>query len=216
MTISREECHADEEALARAIRSRIVPGDRVVFLSPDTPAILIAQFAVRLAAGILIALKPGLAPAEVRCLRDHSEASLLSYDAESGCSESGVAIGHDSCLFFGSTIATDESPVRWEIDDERAVISINYTTGKPKGVMCSHRGACLTAMGEVFHNGLDNKSVYLWTLPLFHCNGWCTPLAVTAASGIHACLRAVRAASFWAVSTTSGSPTSAGHRQSAT
>ena len=188
----------------------------MVFLSPDTRAILIAQFAVRLTAGILIAFKLGLAPAEVRCLRDHSEASLLFDDAEFGCSESGVAIGHDSCLFFGSTIATDESPGRWEIDDERAVISINYTTGKPKGVMCSHRGACLTAMGEVFHNGLDNKSVYLWTLPLFHCNGWCTPLAVTAASGIHVCLRAVRAASFWAVSTTSGSPTSAGHRQSAT
>ena len=133
----------------------------MVFLSPDTRAILIAQFAMRLAGGILIALNPGLAPAEVRCLRDHSEASLLSYDAESGCSESGVAIGKDSYLFFGSTIATDESPVRWEFDDERAVISINYTTGKPKGVMSSHRGACLTAMGEAFHNGLDNKSVYL-------------------------------------------------------
>jgi fatty-acyl-CoA synthase len=217
---------AAAEALARAIRSRIVPGDRVVFLSPNTPEMLIAQFAVPLAGGILIALNPRLAPSEVRYVLDHSEASLLFYDAEFasavgdsleqcaalravveipdaefGCSESGVEIGQESYLTFGSTTATDESPVRWEIDDERAVISINYTsgtTGKPKGVMYSHRGAYLNAMGEVFHNGLDNKSVYLWTLPLFHCNGWCTPWAVTAASGTHVCLRAVRPASIWA------------------
>ena len=113
-----------------------------------------AQFAVPLAGCILVALNPGLAPAEVRCPLDHSEASLLFYDAEFasdvgdsleqcaalraiveipdaefGCSESGVAIGQDSYLSFGSTTATDESPVRWEIDDERAVISINYTSG---------------------------------------------------------------------------------------
>ncbi|MHC5796558.1 AMP-binding protein [Lacisediminihabitans sp. FW035] len=214
------------EALARAIRSRIIPGDRVVFLSPNTPEMLIAQFAVPLAGGVLISLNPRLAPAEVRYVLEHSEASLLFFDAEFasavgdslrvcpalraiveipdaefGCAESVVNIGQESYLAFGSATAPDSTPVRWEIDDERAVISINYTsgtTGKPKGVMYSHRGAYLNAMGEVFHNGLDNKSVYLWTLPLFHCNGWCTPWAVTAASGTHVCLRAVRPASVWA------------------
>ncbi|CAN5300932.1 hypothetical protein BH09ACT2_BH09ACT2_13330 [soil metagenome] len=216
---------AAAEALARAIRSRIIPGDRVVFLSPNTPEMLIAQFAVPLAGGILISLNPRLSPSEVRYVIEHSGASLLFYDAEFasaigdsreqcstlraiveipdpefGCAESGVSIGQESYRAFGSATAANKTPVRWEIDDERAVISINYTsgtTGKPKGVMYSHRGAYLNAMGEVFHNGLDNQSVYLWTLPLFHCNGWCTPWAVTAASGTHVCLRAVRPASIW-------------------
>ena len=133
-----------------------------------------------------------------------------------GYTQSGLDIGQETYAAFASATAADESPVRWEIDDERAVISINYTsgtTGKPKGVMYSHRGAYLNAMGEVFHNGLDNQSVYLWTLPLFHCNGWCTPWAVTAASGTQVCLRAVRPASIWAaiddlgVSNLCGAPT---------
>jgi len=216
---------AAAETLARAIRSRITPGDRVVFLSPNTPEMLIAQFAVPLAGGILISLNPRLSLAEVRYVLDHSEATLLFYDAEFasvvgdslehcpslrsiveigdsefGCAVSGIELGQESFADFESAWHADERPVRWEIDDERAVISINYTsgtTGKPKGVMYSHRGAYLNAMGEVFHNGLDNRSVYLWTLPLFHCNGWCTPWAVTAASGTHVCLRAVRPVSIW-------------------
>lgn len=225
-TYSCAEFATAAEVLARTIRSRIVPGDRVVFLSPNTPEMLIAPFAVPLAGGILIARNPRLAPSEVRYVLDHSEASLLFYDAEFasavgdslercsalqavveisdaefGCTQSAVDIGQETYAAFGSATATDESPVRWEIDDERAVISINYTsgtTGKPKGMMYSHRGAYLNAMGEVFHNGLDNQAVYLWTLPLFHCNGWCAPWAVTAASGTHVCLRAVRPASIWA------------------
>jgi fatty-acyl-CoA synthase len=78
--------------------------------------------------------------------------------------------------------------------DENGVISINYTsgtTGFPKGVMYTYRGAYLNAVGEVLEHGLDNRSVYLWTLPLFHCNGWCLPWAVTAAGGRHVLLRQV-------------------------
>ena len=88
----------------------------------------------------------------------------------------------------------------WTVDDESSVISINYTsgtTGTPKGVMYSHRGAYLNALGEIIHQRFDPESVYLWTLPMFHCNGWCTPWAVTAIGATHVCLRAVRPEMIW-------------------
>ncbi|HMQ35729.1 MAG TPA: AMP-binding protein, partial [Chloroflexaceae bacterium] len=76
--------------------------------------------------------------------------------------------------------------------EETDTLSVNYTsgtTGRPKGVMYSHRGGALNAMGEIMETGLSSASVYLWTLPMFHCNGWCFPWAVTAAGGTHVCLR---------------------------
>ncbi|WP_439108832.1 AMP-binding protein [Kocuria tytonicola] len=79
-------------------------------------------------------------------------------------------------------------------------ITLNYTsgtTGRPKGVLYAHRGAYLNSLGEVFHNGFTGETRYLWTLPMFHCNGWCTTWAVTAAGGTHVCLRAVRADQIW-------------------
>ena len=72
-------------------------------------------------------------------------------------------------------------PLTFDPDDEERVISINYTsgtTGRPKGVMYTHRGAFLNALGEMYVHGLGRDSVFLWTLPMFHCNGWCFPWAV--------------------------------------
>ena len=92
------------------------------------------------------------------------------------------------------------------MEDESSLISINYTsgtTGTPKGVMYAHRGAYLNALGEIIHQRFDPESVYLWTLPMFHCNGWCTPWAVTAIGATHVCLRAVRADVIWSCSTRS-------------
>ena len=86
------------------------------------------------------------------------------------------------------------------VDDERSLLSINYTsgtTGRPKGVMYHHRGAYLQALAMAFHTGLGPESKFLWTLPMFHCNGWCFPWAVTAAAGTHVCLRVLDPALAW-------------------
>ena len=88
-----------------------------------------------------------------------------------------------------------DEPIAFTVADEDAPISLNYTsgtTGKPKGVVYTHRGAYLNSLGEVIHQGFRDGSSYLWTLPMFHCNGWCTTWALTAVAGTHVCLRAVR------------------------
>lgn len=96
--------------------------------------------------------------------------------------------------------SSDEPGVSYRVTDENSPITLNYTsgtTGRPKGVLYGHRGAYLNSLGEVFHNGFDGATRYLWTLPMFHCNGWCTTWAVTAAGGTHVCLRAVRPDAIW-------------------
>jgi fatty-acyl-CoA synthase len=93
-----------------------------------------------------------------------------------------------------------DDPLPWTVPDELESIAIDYTsgtTGKHKGVVDTHRGAYLNALGEVIHSKHSASSVYLWTLPMFHCNGWCTTLGVTAVGGRHLCLRAVRANRIW-------------------
>jgi len=218
---------ADEtQRLARVLRSRISPGDKVAYLMPNVPEMLIAHFAVPLAGGVLVALNSRLAGPELEYILEHSETKLLFVDSELlpsvatvGDNVPGVAeivevpdstapaqdvpAGIATCRydeFLAQADTLDATPLPWTVDDELEVITLNYTsgtTGKPKGVMYSHRGAYLNSLGETFHNGFDGRSKYLWTLPMFHCNGWCTPWAVTAAGGTHICLRAVRADAIW-------------------
>jgi len=221
--VTYREFAGEATRLARALQaSGIEPGDRVAYLCPNIPELLIAHFAVPLAGAVLVAINTRLATEEVRYICDHSGAKLLVVDSElrsivtpmqdeletireivtvtdpEGEPDAGDASGGPSyadLLERGS-----DAPLAWTIDDELATITINYTsgtTGKPKGVMYSHRGAYLNSLGELLHSEHAAESVYLWTLPMFHCNGWCTAWAVTAIGGRQVCLRAVRGDRIW-------------------
>ncbi len=218
LTYSEMAAHATR--LAHALRaSGIEPGDRVAYLCPNIPEMLIAHFGVPLAGAVLVAVNTRLSGEEILTICNHSGAKLLVADAALlgavapvvGRLESVVEIiaieepGDDDPP-SGTTSYPDllargaDDPLPWTVADEDATISINYTsgtTGRPKGVMYTHRGAYLNALGEVIHSGHSPDSVYLWTLPMFHCNGWCTTWAVTAVGGRHVCLRAVVPARVW-------------------
>ena len=207
--------------LARALRaSGIEAGDRVAYMCPNIPELLIAHFAVPLAGAVLVAINTRLATEEVRYICEHSGAKLLVVDSEL---RSIVAPLQDELALREIVTVTDpvaevddaeapgpsyadllergsDEPLAWSVDDELAPITINYTsgtTGKPKGVVYTHRGAYLNSLGEVMHSEHTADSVYLWTLPMFHCNGWCTAWGVTAIGGRHVCLRAVRGDRIW-------------------
>jgi fatty-acyl-CoA synthase len=205
--------------LAHALRaSGIAAGDRVAYLCPNVPELLVAHFGVPLMGGVLVAINTRLAPDEVATILNHSGARLLVVDSELAGT---VAPIRDRCAGLGEVVVLDElglgvgldgvgyadflargsdEPLPWTIEDEDATISINYTsgtTGQPKGVMYTHRGAYLNALGENITAGHDHETVYLWTLPMFHCNGWCHPWAITAVGGTNVMIRSFRPAEAW-------------------
>ncbi len=208
---------------ARALRAAGVgPGDRVAYLMPNVPEMLIATFAVPLAGAVLVAVNTRLAPDEVRYICDHSQAKLLVVDGVLAATVAPVAaeletvdsivvaldphgpapeVAIPNASSLAALLAGASGEVLpWAVADENATISINYTsgtTGRPKGVLYTHRGAYLNALGEVYHSRHDERSVYLWTLPMFHCNGWCTAWALVAAGGTQVCLREVRGEVIW-------------------
>jgi fatty-acyl-CoA synthase len=185
--------------LASALRKLgVAAGDRVAMLAPNTAGALEAAFGVPLMGGILVMLNIRLQAAELAWILGHSGAKVLLADPEfAGVlapvrSELGdLAVIED----YEGLLAQGEFPLADPPEpEENDVISINYTsgtTGFPKGVLYTHRGAYLNALGEALEHGLSSRSVYLWTVPLFHCNGWCFPWAVTAVGARHICLRKV-------------------------
>jgi len=204
---------------ANALRtSGIGTGDRVAVLLPNLPEMLLAHFAVPLLGAVLVSINTRLSPDEVRYICDHSGAKILIADTELLAPLASVV---DTFATVAEVVAVDDlgigspvpatpwasflergsaEPLPWRVDDEERTISINYTsgtTGRPKGVMYTHRGAYLNALAEIVHSRHDTDSVYLWTLPMFHCNGWCTTWAVTGIGGHHVCLRKVDPSEIW-------------------
>jgi fatty-acyl-CoA synthase len=166
-------------------------GDRVAVLAPNGAMALEAHFAPMRIGAILVMLNTRLAPGELEWILHHCGAKVLLVDPQLKPLIANATIPQvieDYEAFLGGAGASACQPVT----DENACIAINYTsgtTGFPKGVMFTHRGAWTNAIGELIEHGLTQRSVYLWTLPLFHCNGWCFAWAVTAAGGRHICMR---------------------------
>jgi len=219
--VTYAELKSDVLTMANALRaSGIEPGDRVAYLLPNLPEMLVAHFAIPLAGGVLVAMNTRLATPELRYICDHSGAKILVADAGLHDSwgelvgttetvqeifsvtdtEAGIAPVEGVAAYDELVARGDASPLPWSVEDELATISINYTsgtTGRPKGVMYTHRGAYLNAFGEIVHSTHNPDSVYLWTLPMFHCNGWCTPWALVGIGGTQVCLREVRGDVIW-------------------
>jgi fatty-acyl-CoA synthase len=185
--------------------------DRVAFLCPNTPTMLEAHYAVPAAGGILVAINTRLNSQEVGFILKHSGSKFLFVDAElqplvEPLNLEGVQImriddtGLPTDPYELFLASGSPEPVKSWLEDEEETISINYTsgtTGNPKGVMYTYRGAYLNALAEVIETGMNSSSVYLWTLPMFHCNGWCFTWAVTAVGGTHVCLRKTEPGLIW-------------------
>lgn len=205
--------------LATAVRaSGVGSGQHVVYLASNSAELSIAHFGIPLAEAVLVATNTRLASSEIEYILDHCEAKLVCADYavaslhQEMFARAGVelvilpeldgsqlsldnATGYDEFLQRGS-----DEQIPLEVADETATITLNYTsgtTGRPKGVMYTHRGAYLNALAECHHQGFDKTTRYLWTLPMFHCNGWCSAWAVTAVGGTQVCLRAVRGDEIW-------------------
>jgi fatty-acyl-CoA synthase len=197
--------------LASCLRySALEKGERVAFLCPNTPPMLEGHFALPAAGLVLVAINTRLGRDEVTYIVEHSGAKMVFVDAEledllddvdrevervriDDTGEPGDP--YEDYLTEGSP-----EPVESVLEDEEETISINYTsgtTGSPKGVMYTHRGAYLSALGNAIEIGMGYDTRYLWTLPMFHCNGWTFPWAVTAVAATHVCLRKVEPPRIW-------------------
>ncbi|MDR3568101.1 MAG: long-chain-fatty-acid--CoA ligase [Syntrophobacteraceae bacterium] len=190
----------------------VAKGDKVAFICPNTPPMLEAHYAVPMIGAALVSVNIRLSAREVVYIINHSDAKVLVVDNEFAglikpvigelsnvktvvniCDVSAEkpleGMEYEEFLQTGS-----DAPIAPVVDDEYQIATINYTsgtTGLPKGVMYHHRGAFLNALGEAVEFSLTSQSNYLWTLPMFHCNGWCYTWGVTAMGGVHVCLRRV-------------------------
>jgi fatty-acyl-CoA synthase len=198
--------------LANALRSAgLSRGDRVATLLFNSAPMLEAHFAVPAAGGILVAVNYRLASPEVGYILDHSGARFLLVDEGLESLIAPLGLPGVVVIRLASTSGREDEyepflasassePPESRLTDEEETISVNYTsgtTGKPKGVQYTYRGAYLNALSEAIVAGMSPESVYLWTLPMFHCNGWCFPWAVTAVGARHVALRAIDSEEIW-------------------
>ena len=200
--------------LAGALKnSGVNKGDRVAFLVPNIPAMLEGHYGPLKIGAVLVAINIRLSAREITYILNHSGAKVLVYDSEYAEIVKNIAsdvpkveryvqvadvfplneeLNHTEYEAFLDSAPDGEH--RDPVDSESDAITINYTsgtTGLPKGVQYHSRGAYLAALGEILEIGMNFRSNYLWTLPMFHCNGWCFTWGVTAVGATHVCLRRV-------------------------
>lgn len=191
----------------------VAAGVKVATLLPNNAAALELHYGVPGAGGILVPMNTRLSASDYAYIIEHSGAALLVADAtlravtdatldQLGTKRPNVLfVGGDDRSGYGSRVNSSAETDLVLPDDELSLLSINYTsgtTGRPKGVMTTHRGAYLHSLGVIAEAALDTRSAYLWTLPMFHCNGWAYTWAVTASGSRHVCLPELNAATMWA------------------
>ena len=212
---------------ALSTRFRIGRGDTVSVILANTPAMLECHYGIPMCAGVLHSINTRLDAAVVAFQLDHAQSKVLIVDREfmpmaqqalALATVKPVLIQYDdpeftdppaqaptvvplSALDYDDVLTSGDPDYAWIMpQDEWDAITINYTsgtTGDPKGVVYHHRGAYLLAQGNALTTSMAKHSVYLWTLPMFHCNGWCFPWTLSAIIGTHVCLRHVRAEPIW-------------------
>ena len=199
----------------------ITRGDTVSVLLPNTPAMLECHYGVPMTGAVLHSINTRLDAAVIAFQLDHAQTRVAIVDREfmpllrealAIAKVQPVVIQSDDPMYQGERLDTDavdyevflrdgDPNFEWLMPlDEWDAISINYTsgtTGDPKGVVSHHRGAYLLAQGNALTTSMEKHAVYLWTLPMFHCNGWCFPWTMSAIVGTHVCLREVRSKPIW-------------------
>ncbi|HVE52750.1 MAG TPA: acyl-CoA synthetase, partial [Ramlibacter sp.] len=211
-----ERCRRLASALQRAGLGK---GDTVAVMLPNTPPMVEAHFGIPMAGAVLNTLNTRLDPEAIAFMLDHGEAKAVIVDPECApVMQEAVAsrketrpllvIDVEDALYTGtarrigsttyeSFLAGGDPSFAWELPaDEWDAIALNYTsgtTGNPKGVVYHHRGAAINAVSNILEWDMPKHPVYLWTLPMFHCNGWCFPWTVAARAGVNVCLRKVEA-----------------------
>jgi fatty-acyl-CoA synthase len=221
-SVSYVEFYARARRLASAL-SKLGAGknDTVSVMLPNVPAMLDAKFGVPMTGAVLHSMNTRLDAANIAFMIDHAETKVLITDTEFAgvigealkrCTRRPVIIDYADPVFPGlgsrlsdteyeDFLATGDPEFAWRIpDDEWDAITLNYTsgtTGNPKGVVYHHRGAYLLAMGNTLAGNIAKHPRYLWTLPMFHCDGWCFPWTIPVVAGTQVCLRYVRPGAVW-------------------
>ncbi|NBR21057.1 MAG: acyl-CoA synthetase [Proteobacteria bacterium] len=207
--------------LASALKKKgVVQGTTVSVMAPNVPELLEAHFGVLMTGGVLNALNIRLEAQTLAYILEHGESQVLITDREFSpviqkvlqqledpplvididdpMAEGGELLGE---MDYEAFLKTGDENFEWNLpEDEWQAVSLNYTsgtTGKPKGVVYHSRGAHLLAIDNILAWGMRRHPVYLWTLPMFHCNGWCFPWTITLLAGTHVCLRKVNAANIY-------------------
>ena len=219
-TYSYAEFEHRVEMLAKSfVNAGIQRGDRIAYMLPNIPQLLEGHYAPMRMGAVLVAINTRLSSREVGYILRHSGARAVVFDSEfSGLIDEAIGITqtdsrsiellievldeaaslqHPESIEYEEFLVSGKETARSEFErSELDTVAIDYTsgtTGEPKGVEYSGRGTYLNALSQVIDAGLRPDSSYLWTLPMFHCNGWCYTWAVTAAAGTHVCLRRVEA-----------------------